>query len=220
MPAKISSRCHTPRGTDALNDSQINIEQLVREVLQSDVMLKGISQIVKKAIAPFEKRVDDLEIQLNRLQIAFDDLSTYNRRTNLRFYGIAESIGEDTNQLIIDTCAKIDIIINSEDISISHRIGKINNSMGQRPRAIIVRFVRYCTRQMILRNKKKLECGTSINEDLTKSNLSIFKYARSICVEKKCIYTSNGKVMYNDGKKRLELFSIQHAKGLIDDGRD
>ncbi|CAF4693475.1 unnamed protein product, partial [Didymodactylos carnosus] len=83
------------------------------------------------------------------------------------------------------TCAKIDIIINSEDISISHRIGKVNNFMGQRPRAIIVRFIR--TLDM---------CG------------------------KKCIYTSNGKVMYNDGKKRLELFSIQHAKGLIDDGRD
>ncbi|CAF0821408.1 unnamed protein product [Didymodactylos carnosus] len=134
MPAKISTRGHTSKGTNVFNDSQINIEQLVREVLQSD--------------------------------------------------------------LIIDTCAKIDIIINNEDISISHRIGKVNNSMGQRPSAIIVRFVRYCTRQMILRNKKKLER------------------------EKKCIYTSNGKVMYNDGKKRLELFSIQYAKGLIDDGRD
>ncbi|CAF1381203.1 unnamed protein product, partial [Didymodactylos carnosus] len=53
------------------------------------------------------------------------------------------NIGEDTNQLIIDTCAKIDIAINNEDISVSHRIGKVNNSMDQRPRAIIVRFLRY-----------------------------------------------------------------------------
>ncbi|CAF4548076.1 unnamed protein product, partial [Didymodactylos carnosus] len=144
----------------------------------------------------------------------------YNRRTNLRFYGIAENIGEDTDQLIIDTCAKIDIDINKADISVSHRIGKINNSMGQRPRAIIVRFLRYRTRQIILRNKKKLERGISINEDLTKLNLSIFKYARSKCVEKKRIYTSNGNVMYNDGNKRFHLLSIQHAKGLIDDERD
>ncbi|CAF1447950.1 unnamed protein product [Didymodactylos carnosus] len=142
MPAKISTRGHASKSTDALNDSQINIEGLVREVLQFDILVSA------------------------------------------------------------------------------SRIGKVNNFLDQRPRAIIMRFVRYCTRQMILRNKKKLERGTFINEDLTKSNLSIFEYARSICVEKNCIYTSNGKVMYNDGKKRLELFSIQHAKGLIDDGRD
>ncbi|CAF4467628.1 unnamed protein product [Didymodactylos carnosus] len=142
------------------------------------------------------KRIDELEFQLIKLQVAFDDLSTYNRRTNLRFYGIAENIGEDTDQLIIDTCAKIDIDINKADISVSHRIGKINNSISQRPRAIIVRFLRYRTRQIILRNKKKLER------------------------EKKRIYTSNGNVMYNDGNKRFHLLSIQHAKGLIDDERD
>ncbi|CAF0953398.1 unnamed protein product [Didymodactylos carnosus] len=207
MPAKTSTRSHISEGTDAINDSQINIEELVREVLQFDVMLKGISQTVKKAIAPFEKRIDELEIQLSKLQIAFDDLSTYNRRTNLRFNGIAEDIGKDTDQLIINICAKIDIDINKEDISVSHRIGKINNSMGQRPRAIIVRLLRYRIRQMIVRNKKKLECGISINEDLTKLNLSIFKYARSKCVENKRIYTSNSKVMYNDGKKRLHLYT-------------
>ncbi|CAF1286339.1 unnamed protein product [Didymodactylos carnosus] len=128
-------------------------------------MLKGISQIVRKAIAPLEKRIDELEIQLSKLQIAFDDLSTYNRRINLRFYGVAEYTGEDTDQLIIDTCAKIDIDINKEDISVSHRIGEMNNSMGQRPRAIIVRFLRYRTRQMTLRNKKKLERDISINDD-------------------------------------------------------
>ncbi|CAF1259684.1 unnamed protein product, partial [Didymodactylos carnosus] len=130
------------------------------------------------------------------------------------------SIGEDTDQLTIDTCAKIDIDINKEDISVSHRIGKLNNSMGQRPNAIIVQFLRYSTRQMIPKNKKKLERGISINEDLIKVNLSILRFARSKCVEKKRIYTSNGKVMYNDGKKRFHLFSIQHAKDLIDDERN
>ncbi|CAF4637930.1 unnamed protein product, partial [Didymodactylos carnosus] len=144
---------------------------------------------------------------------SLDDVATYNRRTNLRIYGVKEERKENTDQIVIGICASIGITISDEHISVSHRIGRKKNDKTSR--AIIVRFVHYRTRQLILIHKKQLNKSIWINEDLTWTNLSIFKYARSK-LEKKQVYTWYGLIMYNDGNKRICLTSTDYVDLLID----
>ncbi|CAF1172092.1 unnamed protein product [Didymodactylos carnosus] len=89
MPAKIPTRGHTSKGTEALNDSQINIEELVREVLQSDVMLKDIDRWEETTIAQKApgKRIEKVKRTTVTL---FDETSWLSEERQLKvneFYG-------------------------------------------------------------------------------------------------------------------------------------
>ncbi|CAF1006540.1 unnamed protein product [Didymodactylos carnosus] len=79
----------------------------------------GIPQHIIQALArwatassllPLEKRIKQLEDELFELKLAHDDLATFDRRADLRFYGLPEQDGEDTCQLIIQTCASIGVL--------------------------------------------------------------------------------------------------------------
>ncbi|CAF1036224.1 unnamed protein product [Didymodactylos carnosus] len=208
-------RSNKPTTIDHDSVTAVDIEGIVKSVLQSDAMLQGISKIVRETVLPLEKRIKQLEDELFELKLAHDDLATYDRRTNLRFYGLPEQDGEDTCQLIIQTCASIGVNVKKEDISISHRVGLVYNKK-KNPRAIICRFIHYRTRQFILQKKKNLDKQISVNEDLTKDNLTIYRYARQK-LGKRSVYTLNGKVMYRDGAKRTRLISTDQIDQLLDD---
>ena len=51
----------------------------------------------------------------------------------------------------------MDEAIKTEDIDRSHRLGKSKSSINDKPCPIIVKFVRYSTRNRIYINKKKLK---------------------------------------------------------------
>ncbi|CAF1281306.1 unnamed protein product [Didymodactylos carnosus] len=133
------SRKSSRKQVAQVGEESIDIEEIIKQVLQSEEMLNGISKIVREAIKPLEKRLVSLEKQVGELQASLDDLAAYNRLTNLRIYGVKEEPKENTDQIVIGICASIGVTISDEHISVSHRIGR--NMNGKRSRAIIVPYI-------------------------------------------------------------------------------
>ena len=73
-------------------------------------------------------------------------------------HGVDEVEGEDTDELSIKVIkGHMNRKIKPEDIDRSHRLGNPKQSIKAKPRPIIVKFVRYNTRNTIYRNKKVLK---------------------------------------------------------------
>ena len=73
-------------------------------------------------------------------------------------HGVYEVEGEDTDELSIKVIKEhMNRKIKPEDIDRSHRLGNPKQSIKAKPRPIMVKFVRYNTRNTIYRNKKVLK---------------------------------------------------------------
>ena len=109
-----------------------------------------------------------------------DRQEQYSRRNCLLVHGIVGETDEDTDEKIISTLQQsVDETIKSEYIDRSHRLGKPKSSKNVKPLAIIVKFVRYNTRNRIYRKKKKLRrTGISVTESLTVKRMSMLEKAR------------------------------------------
>ena len=116
----------------------------------------------------FEKFMQNTGKTVNELQ------EVYQRRENLRFFGIEETNTrdneEDTRQVLVDWLEDKLGIGNARNFEFQRvrRIGKKSNSQ-EKPRQIIARFLRYSDREHTMTNAKKLK-GTvhSISADLPK----------------------------------------------------
>ena len=87
-------------------------------------------------------------------------MGVYQRRENLRFYGIEEDPEgvEDTRQVLTDFLQSELDIDDASDIEFQrvHRIGRFNQQ-APKPRQIIARFLRYPDRERVMSNAKKLK---------------------------------------------------------------
>ena len=87
-------------------------------------------------------------------------MGVYQRRENLRFYGIEEDPegAEDTRQVLIDFLQTELDIDDASDIELQrvHRIGSFNQQ-APKPRQIIARFLRYPDRERVMSNTRKLK---------------------------------------------------------------
>jgi len=86
-----------------------------------------------------------------------------------------------------------------------HRLGAVRRNGQCRP--LIVRFVSYKTRREVLQNKKRLKNTApqiSITENLTRTNLELFRQARK-CGLFERVWTADGTVLAltNSGVVRL-----------------
>ena len=77
----------------------------------------------------------------------------------------------------------MDEAIKTEDIDRSHRLGKSKSSINDKPCPIIVKFVRYSTRNRIYINKKKLKgTGNSVTESLTVKRINMLEKAKKLVI--------------------------------------
>ena len=87
-------------------------------------------------------------------------MGVYQRRENLRFYGIEEDPegAEDTRQVLIDFLQSELGIEDASDIEFQrvHRIGPFNQQ-ASKPRQIIARFLRYPDRERVMSNARILK---------------------------------------------------------------
>ena len=82
-----------------------------------------------------------------------DKQEQYSQRTWLLVHGIVEETVENADEKIISTLQQsMDETIKPEDIDRSHRLGKPKSSKNIKPCPIIVKFVRYNTRNRIYRS--------------------------------------------------------------------
>ena len=118
---------------------------------------------------------------------SLNDLEQYTRRDCLEILGIPlpeDSRLEDTNDMLLQLSQKMDIPLERNDISVSHRIRSSRASVDP---AIIVKFVRREMRERLYRSRKRLKSITTadlgfsvdkkifINESLTPKNKELFK---------------------------------------------
>ncbi|KAK3929287.1 Glycine amidinotransferase, mitochondrial [Frankliniella fusca] len=188
-------------------------------VTLSDEQLDKIAEMVTTKIdaklAAREKfvdtRLEELQDENDLLKDKTDDLEQRNRLENLRIFGVKEEEGENTDTLVLDVAAKLDLCsISKTHISRSHRVGK---KSADKPRAIIVKFVSYATRQEIFMAKKKLKgSGISIREDLTSIRQAILTKAYDNFDE---VWSQGGVIIIKDGKKFHRIRTMKKLDELI-----
>ena len=107
----------------------------------------------KKEIAEVKAENARLKQAINLNIYSHDNLEQYNRRENIRIYGVPESSGkkDDGEQILFEIADELGIELDNWDIQRCHRLGKklkngsyANSNNGKtKSRPIIVRFVSY-----------------------------------------------------------------------------
>ena len=136
---------------------------------------KTVNEQVTLELQSENKRLQE---RLDKLSDAIDDQEQRNRNNCLLLHGVEELDGENTDDAvlkIINESLELPIVL--ENIQRSHRLGPRNASRNTRqnprkPRAIIIRFRDFRSRQSVFYNKKMLKgTGISITENLTKKTV-------------------------------------------------
>lgn len=191
-----------------------------------DAVVDTLSKSLKEAqsrIQELSGEVDKLKAEVQRVehvaQEKVDELEQYQRRNNLRFFGVPESRDEDTDGLVLQLVKeKIGIDLPLDRLERSHRIGRPQSSgdSGQppRPRPIIVRFRSYRDRRDVFQKKKCLKgSGLTIREDLTSRRAGILRRAVELHGPRR-VWTTDGRIIWEDAGGRRRTTSTM--KGLTD----
>ena len=138
------------KGTTQLTDLQesVNfINEKFQEYEQDRREKEREIKELKENISTLSKRLDDLDSVVDRQE-------QYSRRNRLLFHGIEEESNENTDQHVIEVlCESMGETISIQDIDRTHRLpGKKPNGKS---RPVLVKFVRYNTRNLIFKNKKE-----------------------------------------------------------------
>ena len=155
---------------EALKDSLI---QKVTDSLEFDLQ-KKITELTERVVELErlnQEYADDAELQ-----------EQYSRRNCLVVFGVPESEGENTDDIITDICTDIlGVPVSNTDLDRTHRLGQkpTRNTRADDPksktRGIIVKFTSYQTRAKVYSNKKNLKGKRLfISESLTSSRLNLY----------------------------------------------
>ena len=134
-------------------------------------------EIMKENIKLWEEKTARVERKLQgEIETLRDEklyMEVYQRRENLRFYGIREASGtteENVKEVLVGFMQNELDISEADTIEFQriHRIGRFNPSQDK-PRPIIARFLRYSDRELVMSRAKKLKGkGLEISADLPK----------------------------------------------------
>ena len=186
----ITSQIHfLQQSVDKMN---IAVSALQTEVTQIKADLKNSTREIntlKDSVASLNKDVEEnqakvkgleekTEDELNKLRLQILEYEVYQRRKNLRFYGIHEETrDEDTTAILYNFLETKLGMTNTCDIKFQrvHRVGK--RKQGSEPRAIIARFLRYQDRENVFAHRSSIagKQGLGIGVDLPRQVVEIRK---------------------------------------------
>ena len=108
----------------------------------------------------FKEKFDKLKCEINQLRDKKLYMEVYQRRENLRFFGIKEEadMEEDAREVLVGFLKTELGMENADQIEFQrvHRVGKRVSSSGK-PRQIIARFLKYPQREEVMSNARKLK---------------------------------------------------------------
>lgn len=180
------------------------VSQSVNESIQASLQqaltdIRRIDKDVKSLIDDYGRYKD---FSLQRL----DELEQYQRRNNLRVFGVVEKKGENTDTLLIDIFKnKLNVDVSLSDIDRSHRVGATqepgpDGKIKHRP--IIVKFVSYRVRRLVFDNKKKLKGSSiSVREDLTSHRTKLLQSVMSAHGPRNT-WTLDGRINWIDSNNK------------------
>ena len=152
-------------------------------------------------------KVSSLTEKLNGFTEQVDRQEQYSRQNCLLIHGITEGNQENTDDLALEILReKLDIELTQRDLDGTYRIGK-NDKRSNRPRPVIVKFIRYNDRKKIFSKKKQLKnSGISITESLTKLRMSKLAKAREEFGFRN-VWTVDGRICYiGEGSQFLKTY--------------
>ena len=123
----------------------------------------------------FKKNFQEIQSQVHLLRDEKLYMEVYQRRENLRFFGIKEEkdVNEDMREVLVDFLKTELGMEDADNIEFHrvHQVGKRTSSVGK-PRQIIARFLRYPDREEAMSKVKKLKGKNfGISPDLPKEIL-------------------------------------------------
>ena len=167
----------------------------------------------EKEITELKSVIETQQNTLDTVERAVNNQEQYSRRNCLRFHGVSESEGEDTDALICQIAKeKLNVPLTKDDIERSHRLsskkkdadqqqsGNARVTRNNKPpekshRVIIVKFVSYRVRKLVISRRRALK-GTKmgIEEDLTKTNADLLKKTKD-CSKVLAAWPSDGRIL-------------------------
>ena len=125
-----------------------------------------------------------------------DRQEQHSRRNCLLIHGTTRENQENTDDIALEIFReKLDLELTQRDLDRIYRIGK-NDKSSNRPRPVIVKFIRYNDRNKIFSKKKQLKnSGISIKESLTKLGMSKLAKAREEFGFRN-VWTVDGRICY------------------------
>ena len=131
-----------------------------------DSVLKGKDAEIEK----LTEKMCALEDKVEKLEDALDAAAASERRDNLIVSGNVppHSVGENTKQVLISLLQnKLNLNVDSSDISIVHRVGVKSKTQGPDKRNILIKLCRHDLKGDILSACKQMKPDIYINESLT-----------------------------------------------------
>jgi hypothetical protein len=202
-------------------DSQLDIivERLFKKL--TDRMLETVTtQVSAKFEARFEeaeRKIASLTEEINvmreesaarnkLIEARNDDLAQYQRRNNIRIFGLPEEPGEDVSKIVTGFLqSKLDIKIDDAVIDRCHRVGRkpaLDSAQPRqqpRPRAVLVKFISYQTKRTVLAARRKLKGkGFTVREDLTRQRNDFYREVAAR-VGFRNVWTVDGRVLWKEG---------------------
>lgn len=191
-------------GHSVIDDIISKLSDKIREVVETAV--RTAMTAANEELASLRSEVTKLTGRLQEVECKLgdrtDELEQYQRRNNLRIFGLAETQDEDTDQLVLKMCRdKLDIDLPVTAVCRSHRVGRQPEPAPDgrsRHRPIIVRFTSYRERRRVFDAKKRLKgSGFTIKEDLTSRRLEVLQKAASYFGPRNA-WTRDGRVLWVD----------------------
>ena len=167
---------------DSLDSHVKNVDAKVNELSMKVETLESTTRKAMQSIEELEKGMTFLNSEIEQLKKLEKDcaalrqevlyMGVYQRRENLRFYGIEEDPegAEDTQHVLVEFMKSELGIDDASDIEFQrvHGIGTFNPKAAK-PRQIIARFLRYPDRERVLNKARKLKGKVfGISADLPK----------------------------------------------------
>ena len=165
-------------------------------------------QSLKTGLAARDEQIDGLVKKVATLEAEADRREQYSRRPNLRFQGITEEDGENTDAVVIGTIQqKLGLThIGADHLERSHRLGPKKDEQGRpRKRAMIVRFRSEAVRDEVFRARTRLkeynrqfkDNQIHVNEDLTAKRAMLAYRTRQLKRQKQIAdcWTYAGRVL-------------------------
>lgn len=162
---------------DKVRDLTASLEFTQKEVDDLKNYAKVHEQEKKETKTKINQLTDEVKvsnIKNKELEDKINKQEDYSRRKNVRITGMKESGGTETWE---QTAASVTSLLENKMqlsglvLERAHRVGPLREG---KPRPIVARFLRYCDREAVLRNRTKLKgINIYVNEDLCAASQAV-----------------------------------------------
>ena len=152
-----------------------DLKKVITDTDELQESVTSLNKDVEEGKASLEQVKAKSEEEMQKLHLQLLDYEVYQRRENLRFYGVCEERDEDTKETLYNFLENDLGISGAHRIEFQqvHRTGKKSDT----PRSIIARFLRYTDREAVftLRSSLEKDTGFRIRPDLPKQVVEMRK---------------------------------------------